>query len=139
MKQVSITRDVAAPPEAVWAAITDAGTLVRLDTGITGIDGSIGAGRSFGLRAEASGSRTFRITVSDFDAPRRMEWRSGNAVFRGVRVFTLTPTATGTRLDMTETFTGLMLPLIWRTMPDLTPSFAQFAAAIAAHTERKAA
>ena len=49
-------------------------------------------------------------------------------LFRGVRTFTLAPEANGTtRFHMREEYTGPMLPLIWRSMPDLGPSFEQFA------------
>lgn len=139
MKQVRVAREIAARPDEIWPVLTDARRLVALDTGITRIDGRIASGETFTLTADVSGSRSFRITVAEITAPSRMVWKSGNAVFRGERLFTLTPTASGTRFEMVETFTGLMLPLIWRSMPDLTPSFEQFAAAIAAETERKAA
>jgi hypothetical protein len=65
-----------------------------------------------------------------------MVWSSGvGRVFRSERVFTLTPQGDGTRFEMTERFSGLLLPFIWRTMPDLNPSFEQFAQAIAAQAE----
>jgi hypothetical protein len=31
---------------------------------------------------------------------------------------------------MREEFTGLMLPMIWKSMPDLGPSFEQFASGL---------
>jgi hypothetical protein len=49
-------------------------------------------------------------------------------LFKGVRTFTLTPLDDGqTRFHAREEFTGPMLPLVWRSMPDLGPSFQQFA------------
>lgn len=140
MKQVTVTRDIAAPSETVWAILTDPAQLVALETGITSLEGDIGEGSTFRLMAEASGARAFKIRVSGFEPPRRMEWSSGaKPMFHGVRVFALTPVPGGTRLEMTETFTGLMLPMIWRSMQDLTPTFERFAAAVAGQAERKAA
>jgi hypothetical protein len=57
-------------------------------------------------------------------------------LFRGVRTFTLTATGGGTDFVMREEFTGLLLPLIWRSMPDLQPSFDTFADGLARATER---
>gem|GEM_PF-4677703 len=48
-------------------------------------------------------------------------------LFTGVRTFTLEPAGTATRVHVREEYTGPMLPLIWRSMPDLGPSFRQFA------------
>jgi hypothetical protein len=45
-----------------------------------------------------------------------------------VRTFTLSPEGAGTtRFTMREEYTGPLLRLIWRSMPDLGPSFDQFA------------
>jgi hypothetical protein len=53
-----------------------------------------------------------------------------------VRTFTLTAADGGTEFVMREEFTGPMLPLIWRSMPDLQPSFDAFADGLARETER---
>lgn len=57
----------------------------------------------------------------------------------GVRTFTLAPEANGTtRLHVREEYTGPMLPLIWKSMPDLQPSFDQFAADLKTRAEQTA-
>jgi hypothetical protein len=53
-----------------------------------------------------------------------------------VRTFRLAPENGATRFTMREEYTGLMLPLIWRSMPDLGPSFEQFARGLKARAER---
>ena len=61
-------------------------------------------------------------------------------LFKGVRTFTLTQQdARTTRFTMREEFTGLMLPMIWKSMPDLQPSFDQFANGLKKEAESKAA
>lgn len=60
-------------------------------------------------------------------------------LFAGVRTFTLTPEGDGTRYSMREEYTGLLLPLIWKSMPDLEQSFRQWAAGLKSHAEEKAA
>jgi hypothetical protein len=39
---------------------------------------------------------------------------------------------------MREEYTGPMLPLIWRSIPDLQPSFEQFARGLKARAEQRA-
>jgi hypothetical protein len=54
-----------------------------------------------------------------------------------VRSFTLTPDEDGsTRFQMREDFSGPLLPLIGRSMPDLGPSFERFASGLKAEAER---
>ena len=66
-----------------------------------------------------------------------MIWTGGLplGLFKGVRTFTLTAAGDGTHVEIVEEFTGPLLGLIWRTMPDLQPSFDQFAAGLKAEVE----
>jgi hypothetical protein len=49
-------------------------------------------------------------------------------LFVGQRTFSLTPQAGGAvKVHMREEFTRLMAPLITRSIPDLTPTFDEFA------------
>jgi hypothetical protein len=41
-----------------------------------------------------------------------------------------------TRFTVREEYTGPLLPLIWRSMPDLGPSFRQFATGLKQRAER---
>ena len=65
-------------------------------------------------------------------------WAGGMplGLFRGVRTFRLASEGDGrTRFTMREEYTGPLLPLIWRTMPDLGPSFEQFALGLKTRAE----
>jgi hypothetical protein len=77
--------------------------------------------------------------VGDFEAEKSMTWTGGMplGLFTGVRTFTLEP-ADGdcTRFSMREEYHGPMVPVIWRSMPDLQPSFDQFAAGLKERSER---
>jgi hypothetical protein len=68
-----------------------------------------------------------------------MAWTGGMplGLMKGVRTFTLTPADGATRFTMREEFSGPMLPLIWRSMPDMQPSFEKFAAGLKARAERR--
>jgi hypothetical protein len=49
-------------------------------------------------------------------------------LFRGVRTYDVTPTPDGSsEFHVREEYSGVLLGLIWRTMPDLGPSFVRFA------------
>jgi hypothetical protein len=72
-------------------------------------------------------------------SPRRaMAWTGGIplGLMKGVRTFSLTPENGATRFTLREQFSGPMLPLIWRSMPDMQPSFDKFAAGLKARAER---
>jgi hypothetical protein len=69
---------------------------------------------------------------------RKMTWSGGmpGGLFKGVRTFTLEPQGSGTtRITVREEYTGPLLPLIWRTMPDLGPSFEQFVSGLKKQAE----
>lgn len=137
MRHYEVRRHIAAEPAVVWETLTDADRLVTAGTGVARIDGAIAPGSTFTLWSEAVPERGFRTRVAEMVAPERMVWEGGMpaGLFRGVRTFTLTPRDGGTGFHMREEFTGLLLPLIWRSMPDLQPSFEAFAAGLAQATE----
>jgi hypothetical protein len=58
-------------------------------------------------------------------------------LFKGVRTFTLTPQGSGaTKFTMREEYTGPLLGMIWKSMPNLQPSFDQFAAGLKSRAEQ---
>jgi hypothetical protein len=120
-----------AAPEKVWAILTDASGYPQWNPAVDRVEGEIAPGRKIKLFVPISPGRAFPLTVAEFQPPRRMVWTGSMplGLFRGVRTFTLTPPAAdgATEFHMREEFTGLMLPLIWRSMPDFSEAFAQFA------------
>ncbi|MEX0340818.1 MAG: SRPBCC family protein [Arenibacterium sp.] len=129
MKQVQSTVEIDASPQRVWDVLTDAKTLSESNLGITKLDGEISDGSSFKLWADISPNRAFALTVTQFRPGEFMEWTGGMplGLFTGKRQFRLSANGNGTVLDMEETFTGLLSGVIWKSMPDLQPSFDQFA------------
>lgn len=129
MKVFEVRRTIAAPPEAVWARLTDAQSLVSGGLGVRKLEGIIGAAASLKVTSDANPGRAFALRVSEFTPSRRMVWEGGMplGLFKGTRMFTLTPAAGGTDFQMREEFTGLLAPLIGKSNPDLQPSFEQFA------------
>jgi hypothetical protein len=52
-----------------------------------------------------------------------------------VRTFSLSPQGDATSFTVREEYTGPLLPMIWRSMPDLGPSFQKFAIGLKRRTE----
>ena len=93
------------------------------------VEGEIGHGHKIKVFAKISPRRAFPVKVTELETPRRMVWRGGMplGLFKGVRQFNLASEGAVTSCTMREELSGPLLPLIWRAMPDLQPSFDQVA------------
>lgn len=141
MKGFAAAITIKARPEAVWALLTDAAAYPQWNSTVAKIDGRIAAGEKVTVYTKAAPSRAFPLRVTEFVPPYRMVWSSGMplGLFTGTRRYRLTPIAAGeVEFAMREEFSGLLAPLIARSIPDLQPAFAQFAADLKARTERAA-
>lgn len=123
----SIGIEIAAPPEIVWALLTDAKAYPQWNSTVVKIDGTIAKAETIQLVAKVAPDRTFPLKVTHFEKPAGMVWEDGGKAFAGVRTFTLTPSAGGTTFTMSETLSGRMLPMIEGSLPDFTPEFNGFA------------
>jgi len=135
MKSFSSSIMIRARSETVWALLTDAAGYPQWNSTIAKIDGRIAAGEQVTLHAKAAPTaapgRAFPLRVTEFVPPQRMVWTGGLpfGLFTGTRSFTLTPGSNGeVAFAMREAFSGLLAPLITRSIPDLQPSFDTFAA-----------
>ena len=125
-----VSSSIEASPDAIWAILTDAPAYPDWDNGVLRIDGRIAPGERIKLYSEVDPRRGFPLEVEQFEPGRRMTWRGGMplGLFKGLRTFELTPESNGaTRFTMEERFSGPLLPLIGRTLPDFGPSFEKFA------------
>jgi hypothetical protein len=139
MKHYEAAADIDASPDAIWAVLTDGKSYADWDSGLIELEGTVAPGEKLKLRPEVNPKRTFPVKVTEFDAPRHMTWTGGMplGLFKGVRTFTLAASDDGpTHFTMREEYSGPMLPLIWRSMPDLGPSFDQFARGLKERAER---
>lgn len=138
MKSYESEATIEAPPETIWAILTDAPGYAGWDSGVQRVEGTIAPGEKIKVVSEANPGRAFPVKVSAFEPARAMTWSGGMplGLFKGVRTFTLTPAEGGaTRFDLREEYSGPMLPVIWRSMPDLQPSFDQFAHGLKSRVE----
>lgn len=130
--------DIESRPARIWTLLTDAKNFPRWNSTVTAIDGEIREGQR--LRIHVPGTdRTFTPTISDVVPAVRMTWTGGFApLFKGVRTFELMPQAGTTIFVMQERFSGLMLPIVGRSMPDFGPVFERYATDLKNEAERTA-
>lgn len=129
MKRFATSIEINAPAERVWAILTDARAYPSWNSTVDKVDGDIAAGQKVTVYAKATPGRAFPLKVSTFEPATRMIWSGGMplGLFTGARTYTLTPKGKAVSFTMTEEFTGLMAPLITRSIPDLQPAFDTFA------------
>jgi hypothetical protein len=138
MKAFSATTEIQAAPETIWRILTDAPAYPEWDPGMIRIEGKIASGERITIYTKAAPDRAFKPTVIEFQPNRKMVWRSGMplGLFQGARTFTLEPLSGGqTKFAMREEFSGLLEPMIGKSIPNLTPVFEAFAAALKQRAE----
>ena len=132
-----VRRNIARRPQDIWPLLVNRDVLVNGGFGILRIDGDIAPGGRLKLWSEASPKRAFALRVREFAPPSRMVWDGGMplGLFRGVRVYGLTETSAGSLFHMREDYSGLLLGLIGKSIPDLTRYFEKFADALKRRAE----
>jgi hypothetical protein len=132
---------ISATPDAVWRVLSDGGRYTERDSGVERLEGTIALGGTIKVFAKISPNREFPVKVIELAPAEAMTWKGGMplGLFKGVRTFKLASEGEGvTRSTMREEFSGPMLPLIWKSMPDLQPSFDQFANGLKSQCEAAA-
>ena len=121
---------ITSSPEAVWAVLADGDAWPSWGSGVERVEGQIAPGEKVTIRSEAAPARAFPVKVTQYEPPACMQFRGGMplGLFRGVRTFGLSAEGNGqTSFRVREEYSGPLLGLIWRSMPDSGPSFEQFA------------
>ena len=130
MRYYEATSTIAASPEAVWAVLSDGASWPSWDSGVDAVEGRIAMNETVKIRSQAAPGRAFPVRVTRFDPPAYLRFSGGMplGLFRGVRTYEVSEGAGGqVTFRMREEYSGPLLPLIWRSMPDLGPSFQRFA------------
>ena len=138
MRYYQATSTIAASPEAVWAVLSDGATWARWESGVDAVEGTIGPGETIKIISQAAPGRAFPVKVTRFEPGAQLQFSGGMPVglFRGVRTYDLSSDETDrTTFRMREEYSGPLVPLIWRSMPDLAPSFDQFARGLKVRVE----
>jgi hypothetical protein len=113
--------EIDAAPATVWTILTDIAAYPDWNPFITSSVGTVAAGERLVNRLEPPGGKplTFKPTVTEVDQGRALEWlgRLGlPGVFDGRHRFELVPHNDGTRLIQSEYFTGMLVPMLRRSL-----------------------
>ncbi len=138
MKEFSAATEISASAQTIWDILTDAAKYPEWDPGMLRLEGKIGSAEKITIYTKVMPNRAFKVTVSEFVPASKMVWTSGMplGLFKGERTFTIEPLqGKRTNFSVREVFTGLMLPMIGRSLPDMNPVFAAFAAGLKARAE----
>ncbi|GIE91532.1 SRPBCC domain-containing protein [Actinoplanes regularis] len=116
--------DIAAPPEDVWQHLIDLRAYRAWNPFITEAAGNVAVGERLTIRVQAGDrASTLRPTVTVADPGRVFEWIGQIGIpglFSGRHRFELAPNGTGCRLVHSETFHGLLVRPLRRSLETAT-------------------
>ena len=139
--EYSAETTIDAPADLVWSILADGAGYSRWASGVERVEGDIADGRKIKLFSKVNPGRAFPLKVAVLEPTRVMTWTGGMplGLFKGVRTITLAGVSPlKTSFTMREVFSGPMLNAVAKKMPDLQPSFDQFAAGLKAEAEARA-
>jgi hypothetical protein len=129
MRRLETQIDIDAPPSAVWAVLTDTARYPEWNPFVESVEGELRVGARPRIQLRTPGGRglTIRPTVLVADPARELRWlgRLGlPRIFDGEHEFVLEPLdGRRTRLVQAETFRGVLVPLLGRTLADTKDGF----------------
>jgi hypothetical protein len=130
MRGFTASSEIKASQDAIWSVLVDGGSWTSWDSAVVRLDGTIAPGGKVTVYPEANPGRGFPVKVVEWVPGERMTWRGGMplGLFTGTRTYRLAPQPGGTVLfELREEYTGPLAGLIFRSIPDLQPSFRRFA------------
>ena len=137
MKTYSATTTIHASAETVWNILTDSKAYPSWDVSMDHIEGKLALGETVKFFTRLS-AQAFPVKVTAFEPGRKMVLTGGMplGLFKSERTHTLTANKDGSITFKTEEiFSGLLLPIFGKNIPDLTENFNNFAAALKKRAE----
>ena len=141
MKEYISTIGIDAPPEDVWAILTDAAGYQAWNPEIIHLDGSMTLNGRIKARVKLGDGaiRTVPMRVTELKPHSRMEWTGGLplGLFVGRRTFTVMPKGPGAEFKLHLVMSGPLSGPIIKSVGDRQPEVDSFAAALKQRAERK--
>jgi hypothetical protein len=134
-----------APPADVWRVLTDTAAYLDWNPFVTRLTGDLAVGGRLEVHIAPPGGRamTFRPTVTVVRPERELRWLGRlllPRLFDGEHAFELEPLADGrTRLVQSETFSGVLVPLLRRMLEPTRQGFVAMDHALKAEVARRGA
>lgn len=109
--------DVDAPIETVWQILTDLDGHAEWNPFIVRAEGSVVEGSTIAVTLQLEGSKPsrFRPVITEATEPTALEWLGSvgiRGIFDGRHRFDLESGGSGTRVVQSESFTGLLAPIV---------------------------
>jgi hypothetical protein len=127
MKTITATTQIDAPPDAVWAILTDLARYPEWNPLFREASGQVAVGNRIMLRSvhPANGRMmTVRPKVTVAEPGAELRWVSSlPGIMSGEHHFTLTPAGGGTKVEQSETFRGLLTAFGGKTFTNAGASF----------------
>ena len=145
MRELRREVEIDAPPERVWAVVTDFAAYPEWNPFIRSISGEIHEGAKLEVRIEPPGARamTFRPTVRTVETSRELRWLGRlllPGVFDGEHSLRVEPLNGGrSRFVQSESFSGLLVGLFKGTLAKTETGFEQMNTALKARVEQASA
>ncbi len=139
MKTYRATIKIQAEPQIIWNILSDGEGYPTWDPGMDHIEGLLALGEKVKIFTKISPEQAFPVEVTTFEFGERMVLIGGMpmGLFKSERTHLLTSGKNGqTTFTTVETFSGLLLPLFGKKIPDLTENFEAFVAGLKQQAEK---
>lgn len=125
MHAIRTAIEIEAPPAVVWSVLSQLDRYGEWNPFIVSAAGRLALGERLTNKLRPPGGRTmtFKPKITVIEEGRTLEWLGHLGlprVFDGRHRFALEPTATGTRFVHEETFTGVLVPFMRRSIDGRT-------------------
>ena len=140
MKIFEASTTIDADPETIWNILANASGYPDWDPAMDHIEGKLALGETVKFFTKLS-DQAFPVKVTAFEPGEKMVLTGGMplGLFKSERTHTLSPGNDGqTTFHTREVFSGLLLPVFGKNLPDLTENFKGFAAALKQQAEKSA-
>ncbi len=140
MKTYSASITINADPQKIWDILVDTNGYPVWDPGMDRVEGRLAPGESVKFYTKLSPGQAFPVKVTGFEPGKKMVLTGGMplGLFKSERTHTLAASQDGGTLFQTvEIFSGPLLPVFGRSIPDLTGSFEAFAAGLKKQAEKR--
>lgn len=137
MLEYQATTTIDAPAATVWAVLLDTAKWPQWDPSCEKIEGEVALGNKIKAFTKLSPGRAFPVKVTELVPSEKMTWSGGMplGLFKGERTFVLREHGGRTEFTLREVFSGPMLRLIGKSIPNMTEPFEQFAAGLKRRAE----
>ena len=137
MKIYEASTTINASPETIWEILADPDGYPDWDSSMDHIEGKLALEETVKFFTKLS-DQAFPVKVTTFEPGRKMVLTGGMplGLFKSERTHTLTSAENGqTTFHSKEIFSGLLLPIFGKNLPDLTENFEGFAATLKKRAE----